>query len=645
MNFAPLIPVWLMALVVVLTLTLTIVTYRRPSRPSLLRLAVVIILAIFLANPVRLFSDDKREPPRLALVLDVSGSMATDHHGVPRDRAARAQLNGRYQIERYGLSEDLSPGFPALGAGGTAFDRLARFADGQAKTPVAAIILASDGIDRGSEAPDAGLAAAAIPVFALAVGGPEAADNASVRLEGSSPTAFPGQELTLTAVVNATGSCIGRQSELTLLVGDEPAFHKTITLTGDDHIEVQQAVGDQPGEKVWRLSLAPIPGEATLSDNDTAVAVQVVDRPVRVLVLEGQPYWDTTFAIRSWRRDRQLSVSALYGLGSRRVRSGKETPDKLDAERLQRTDVVVIGSRIEDLLDAQQQRLLMDYVNNGGGLLLIGLDAGLSGTLAELDPLLRRQGRKSSVLPKVSDSGRRLALLPQNQKSLTAVTAGAISGIRPRSDILLGDEQCPLVVVRRSGGGRVATVNAEGVWHWSLSEDDGEVAARFWRQLVKSLVVDASVTLRSDRPRYRTGQEAVISVTGKNPVSVRDPAGAQSALVCNEGEGRIALNAPGCYTLTCSGQQLTLVVDADEREITDIARRDDRLARLAEATAGDVVECEQADELARRLARRTDLQVVAARAEPMITSVWWLLTVITCCAAEWWLRRRKHGVI
>jgi len=266
--------------------------------------------------------------------------------------------------------------------------------------------------------------------------------------------------------------------------------------------------------------------------------------------------------------------------------------------------------------------------------------------LAALDPLVRRAGRSPAVVPALTDGGRQLALLPTGGKPLASVVSGLIAGLRPRSAVLVGVEEQPPVVRRRHGAGRVATVNAEGLWRWSLGADgDGEVAARFWRQLIKSLAREGQAGLQADRPRYRAGQEAVLTAAGDEVLVLSAPDGRQTSLPRGDGSVRVTLAVAGRWTVTQGARRLTLPVEADVREVTDVARRDERLARLAGATGGVVVEADAAASLADRLARRADLRVAAPRNIPLITSPWWLLLFTGLLAVEWWLRRRRHGAI
>jgi hypothetical protein len=657
MSFDPLLPAWLILLVLAVAGGSAYAAYRRISLPALCRCGVFVMAAVLLLNPVQRDPVERGQSPLIHLVLDRSASMAvSDVAGQSRWAAGRAALleleqalKGPYRVAVGNLDAHVHMGEPTPPTSDdTSFADLTKLIEQQPS----AILVMSDGGDRGEAAPDDALAAAGIPVYTVAVGEKSSATNVAVRLDAASPTAFPGQSITLDAVIQASGSAIGRMGEIILSTASgQEIERRSLTFAAQQQQQFTVELGAAAGEQTWRLAVSPLTGEATVADNASIAVVQIVDRPLRIAVIEAQPYWDTSFAVRAWRRDRQLAVRTVFAVGNRRYRSGDGTFDPFTSESLRTIDVVVIGSQTERVIDAAAAAALLEFVTNGGGLLLLGIDdAENSGPLAALDPVLRRQGRQTQVAPVLTDNGRALALLPTDGRALSTVASGLVAGLRPRSEILLGVEQQPLVVRRRHGAGQVAVVNAEGLWRWSLgNENDADVAARFWRQLVKSISKNGQSPMQADRPRYRSGQEASISVAGDEPLTVTKPNGQrQTVPMASEGNVRMArlrLEEVGSYTFEQAGRTMTIPVEADVREVTDITRRDDRLARLAGRTGGQMVSLTEAKSLAERLTRRADLRVTEPIVTPLVTSAWWLLVFVGLLACEWWIRRRRYGAI
>ncbi|MCK6491666.1 MAG: hypothetical protein L6R48_25750, partial [Planctomycetes bacterium] len=392
-RFDPLLPGWLTVLVIALLAASAAWTYRRGGWPALPRAAAVALAVLMLLGPMWVEPQRQGEPPRLALVCDSSASMARADAPGGRDRldAARAALAAAaaaagpgWKVEHWSLSDRLVPGSAASASGATSFAALAALAGERAP---AAVVFASDGADPLPDGPEAALAAARIPVFALAVGGATAAANAAVRLDLASPTAFPGQEVEAVAVVSCSPGLAGRQAELRW---SGPGAPTPATVTLADGLRVTHALpaGAAAGEVVWSVELSPLPGEATLADNRADAALRVVDRRLRLAVLEGRPAWDTAFAVRAWRRDRQLEVVARWKLGERVLVSGGDPA----APPFAGAAVVALGD--DRLLDAATAAELVRFVAGGGGLLLLSPagDQGRDGALAALDPLTATRG-------------------------------------------------------------------------------------------------------------------------------------------------------------------------------------------------------------------------------------------------------------
>src|SRR5204862_45648 len=68
----------------------------------------------------------------------------------------------------------------------------------------------------------------------------------------------------------------------------------------------------------YDIRVEPLPGEVTEVNNSVTCQVRVVDKPVRVLLLEGKPYWDTKFLQRTLLQDPSLDVDSLVRLGPNR---------------------------------------------------------------------------------------------------------------------------------------------------------------------------------------------------------------------------------------------------------------------------------------------------------------------------------------
>ena len=353
MTFAPLLPAWAFLLAALCPVVAAVMVYRRPSLPAGLRLALIGGLVVILANPVHRLPTQTSTQPVLAVVLDTSGSMTTADgpDGVTRGIAARTaaqtimtEARG-WRIVTYGFNDELKAPVPLADGGDSDFAALANLADQSPKPAVAVVI--SDGADWAVSDPETTLNAAGIVVHTLGVGTTKAGANTGIDLLVPSPQLSPGQDIPLNAEITATPDLIGQETELIVEAVDDiehpqELLRTKITLAGWMRVPVTVPAGETLGGRLWHARLAALPGESSILDNSAWASAQVVDKVLRVLVLEGRPCWDTTFAVRAWRRDRQVQVSTAYLVGKKIWRTGEAvTPPS--AESLATVDVLVLG--------------------------------------------------------------------------------------------------------------------------------------------------------------------------------------------------------------------------------------------------------------------------------------------------------------
>ena len=62
-----------------------------------------------------------------------------------------------------------------------------------------------------------------------------------------------------------------------------------------------------------------MPGEVTTVNNTAPLLLRVVDQPIRVLLLEGKPYWDTKFLVRTLSADPSIELTSVVQLAEGRL--------------------------------------------------------------------------------------------------------------------------------------------------------------------------------------------------------------------------------------------------------------------------------------------------------------------------------------
>jgi hypothetical protein len=565
-------------------------TYRGQAAATsgllVMRLALVASIAVLLMGPSTV-SAAKVRPirPKLRILLDTSASMLTrDCGGLSRfeyvqehvlnDNRIRA-LARDFDLELTGFDETLRP-LPLIAlhqdAKGIATGRsthlsesvtslLSRVAPSEEG---AVVVLISDGRDTEAE-PVSHAATLArnrkIPVHAIGLGGNGLQADLSVMAVPKQDYLLPGEPGGILVKVFQSGMDDARTT-LTIEHGKEREQfpvefkHKQVV---EIEVPVKQ---DEPGQYEYAVSVEPVRGETETRNNRQVVFCDVQKKRIRVLILEGQPFWDSKFLAQSLRKDEHIEVTQITQLtASKREtivapKAGGQPVLPGSAQEWAHYDVVILGQAIEKLLQPESVGLLDDFVSNHGGHLIFarGLaydpnsPAGrlVARQLAQLEPVVWGIGQRESLSLSLTPSGRAsqwfavakigtnpdqaLALLPgfekttviEREKPATIVLAQASTNAAANA----AAPGQPAIVRMTYGRGTVVGVLGDGLWRWSLLPPDKQNLVgfydSFWSNLVRWLAMggefspDQQVALHLSRASLRLGDPLVVDVVYKH---------------------------------------------------------------------------------------------------------------------------------
>jgi hypothetical protein len=446
--------------------------------------------------------------------------------------------------------------------------------------PPGPVLILSDGHDtQRTAAPQlaARLNQAGRRVFAAAFGRAGDADQLSVQAWPDSDRVFEGDAVTLTADVRHRGY-EGRTVRVTLTRGRDQLDARTLTLNQNISrpltfdIEPTTAPGEGTTTRVYQVSVAPVDGasadsapqpEQSNEQRQTPVFVTVSKERVQVLLLEGEPYWDTRAFARVLRSHPRIALSSIHRLGAdRRVvaRQGEAVEagalDSLDLPTLKRFDVVALGKRIDRFFSPGAADRLTRYVRQGGALVLVRgrpVDAEAIGTEAarslaqSLEPILPVTWGETVVRDlrlSLTPAGRESPLFSEESASLAGDTvltrlprmlaATRVARAKAASIVTLqqqprGEGAPPMAGLAhmRAGQGRVLAVLSEGLWRWPMrgGEAGGQTAlATFWSRAVQWLAAGGeflpgqNLSLELSPRQARAGEAVTIALTSRYPL-------------------------------------------------------------------------------------------------------------------------------
>ncbi|MSR59058.1 MAG: VWA domain-containing protein [Planctomycetaceae bacterium] len=277
--------------------------------------------------------------PLLTILIDQSASMAVEDAPRSRSRFAEAseiatqnaaKLSDRFDVRVRTFAAGSLPAsieqLPSTTPDGTSTDLAGALGEALASDRLRgqAILLVSDGIQNGpggisslrqalqtSRAMD-------VPVYTLTIGGDTTLRDIDVSLARPQELSFVGQNVPVPVVVRQRGRLTDR-AEVILLKEGRPLARETVQLAADGSTPVRFHV-TEPTSGLYRyeVRVEPQSGEATDGNNSATFLLRVIDDPVRVLLLEGKPYWDAKFLIRTLGGDPSVELDAIVRVSDTR---------------------------------------------------------------------------------------------------------------------------------------------------------------------------------------------------------------------------------------------------------------------------------------------------------------------------------------
>lgn len=428
----------------------------------------------------------------------------------------------------------------------------------------AAVVVITDGRDNASKytLSEAGLEAGQLKV-PLHIYGVGSADAGSLQLrEVVTPnTMFAKDKISIPMHWRTQGLKKGKL-ELQVKLGDKVVETKEIDIQpGDDlreilSFEVPEGKTKDSEEIVKLTTSIRLKGSEQFKDSITR-DVRMVDRKIKVLVIEHAPRFEYKFLQGALMRDRRIEPTFLLVNADPKV--AKSGPPYLDEFPKQRDkffdakyNVIVLGDVAADYLNKEQWEWIREFVANRGGLIAISgrqhMPAEYGKTpLAEVLPVETQavkprppdEDRTQEYPPTLTDLGLRLDMLSlgdtaeENQKIWKELPGfygfSPITKLRPGAQVLianprakLDDKPMPVFVTQYYGKGQVLLAGTDETWRWRANAEDKHFR-RFWGQILYHLGLPSLLGTSSSRVQMALDRsEAVIGRPGSIYVRLLD---------------------------------------------------------------------------------------------------------------------------
>ena len=722
-------------------------TPKRRVLCSLRTFTIIFLVALFL-GPLLEVPQESIEPDSVIILADRSRSMEvadlSDSLNDPKSRDAAlrelassdspfALIGNEHRVSWYGFSDALTPltrandGSVAIGDAIGDQSLLSRSIE-QALSrssgrQVSAVVLLTDG--RTTDPPDRNLIrrlqAEGVTVSSVVLGADVAVGDTAITTVQAPKRAFSKDIVPVEAIIERRGPARVRASRVELVdtatgtVLDFAELPAGTSVTGDlaPQRDTVQLVASPvtTGDARWEVRVSDSLLASTTTDRQTArdllpvnnrraVPITLVDRPMRVLYIDGYPRWEYRYLKNLLQREQTIESSVMLLSADRDFAQEGNTPIARlprTREEFERFDLIVIGDIPATFFTGEQLLEMKRAVaERGTGLAWIGGSRSTPrtwhGTSAE--ELLPFTGpyelERLSVPVNLSPTplAARLGVLRLADDPKSAFPAELLSAdegwaqlewaqripiqsLKPASEILAESAQeiegghAPLVVGMRYGAGNVLYVATDEIWRWRNGRGE-TYPERFWVQLLRSL---ARPSLGIGREEVRIAIEPGRAVVGDTVrVEVELPAGAPPATVALEAipedsrgsavdivampgsnglfvaawsperEGRWKVRPRDPSLAARAGDGAILEVTRSDRELRDAEADRPLLESLARETGGRVVRPAEAAVLVRSLPNRS-IRTENPLRDPIWNSPLALAILMSLLASEWIIRR------
>jgi uncharacterized membrane protein len=531
--------------------------------------ALIAILLLMLWHPAISVARLRPQQNVVAVLIDRSRSMGIADDGKPRLQNAKEvlntellpELNKKFQVRMYGFGKDAvridQPQNLVADDNATRIgDSLKHIAAEAGTMPLGAIVVMSDGgdntggIDRDTLAQ---LRQLRVPVHTIGFGPDHFDKDIEVEDVAAPARALPQSRVSARVAIRQHGYG-GASVKLIVRENDRPLAEQTVLLRPDiDQSETIVFNAGAAGSHSFQIGVVPMEGEQNTRNNYVVRVVNVAERRMRILYMEGEPRWDFKFIRRAIDDSDDPGidlVTILRTTQNKYYRQGTNSPRELEngfpatAEELFNYDGLIIGSVEANYFSNDQQRAIADFADRRGGgvLFLAGRFALADGSyektpMAEMMPLrlpngktfvrnfadtsLTEAGRESVITRLEEDRDKNIARWKKMPQIANYATMGEP---KPGAVVLMtvseaGHRPSPLLAIQNYGRGRVGVLATEGTWRWKMLQDHTDTTDYvFWQQLMRWMVTETPGKVVSSTPRLVLSDDTNVPLRA----SVRD---------------------------------------------------------------------------------------------------------------------------
>jgi len=540
---------------------------------GVLRLLMLFILLLMLFQPQMRKEEVTILRPQIAVLVDASESMTDPvdekqmlrsqrvlewFHSPSVERAKKDFDLRVFRVDR-SLNEEVKDikEWKFNGANSFIIDAVNHVQDNFRGQSLAGVVLLSDGIDTGANSLNPPTATN-VPVMTFELEKPFTPKKKARKISISGldypPRVVVGRETEVRVSLMGTG--LSGQVVSVELWKEGKLQSRTPVAFNED---------DQKRSAAFRLKeerAGSIQYEIRVTDpaadkeaRDYPFLIQAMDPGNRVLYIQNSLGFDFKFLRKAIVTDRNLQLTTFVRLPEGRIAmldgNGSQAEAGLDfsAKSLGNCSIVILGDLSPSALSPENASALHDFVDHGGGLVLVGgteffpssdVAGGPLGSLLPVRLPAPYEEGNFSVRTTVAGLHHPVfgPLFAKAGEFPSLLSMNVTPSVSPSSEVLMEAASegtfKPLVVVQRFGQGKVVAVLSNTLWRWRLAstQDAGSQSPyeNFWTQLMDWLIPKdldkqkgAHLELFTERSNYVMGEHPEVRAIIRMPDATVEP--------------------------------------------------------------------------------------------------------------------------
>lgn len=687
---------------------------------SILRFLALISLAVIAFDPGYWKIEKEELTAEWAIMLDNSSSMKVeDVDGKSRFTEAlkltEKMTQGTANIKIYPFSKNISqpikspavlkqvqPQGQASDITGSGSQLLQKYTDsGQT---LKGIVIISDGretILNNAENFPLLSRAKNIPLYGICYGGKFAEKDLGLILSHRNYTIFKGQTQKITLKVENKN--LGKVKTSVKLTDKNGATlqEQDILLENNSTKKLNFNLKlAKPGfHELW-FKVPENSNEKIIDNNKAEFTASVIDEKLKVLLVEGRPYWDSKFLSQVLRKNANIDLTGIYRLSPKRyflVQEGADSPEKESSnvifpdtlEELSAYNLIIFGKGADFFLNDDRINILKSFIRDYGGAILFARGKPYSGDwrgLNSIEPVywgdMLTNGFRWQPTAAGINSGLFGEMLPNAEGEIwqelpLVERAFRCPELKSFSEVLLLGKsektklEIPVLISRKYGKGIVLAVNSEGLWRWDffpLKGKTGDFYKNFWTQLAfwaikySDFLPNQDYSLFLSKNKISPNEEIIAQINSREKfdknlnltlkITKQDKLVKEISPAYSTGHGwngLFSISEPGRYkvSLNIPGRQVEdiftmLHVQSPPKETDNFSSAPEQLKSIVEQGGGCLI---KPNELSELISGKTKTSLEDEETDKEWISgwnLWWtMLLLLGFFSAECYLRRRN----